>query len=511
MVESDANPYLRHWLNVGALGLLGVLAGIAAQIATAWRFGTGVQLDAFYIALLLATYFPIVYQTAVADPFVPAYVSSGSSRHFATAVLALTLAGGAAAGLALFLNREALVSWSSPGFTPAQATMAQRDIVALALVPMFYATGLWLTSLLASQGRFAVARAAAMIVPLCQCTGVLMGESLWGASPLAWSSTLGYFVYAFVLWAQAGFLSPLDARLGDLGSPAMRRLLVVGTPMTVTIAAGTLHSFIDRSMLSQLGVGNISILTYAERLNGILCTVFLIPITFVALPHFSSSANRPEFGTVYFANVRAALLLFIPVAVFAGGLSFELVDVSLRRGSFAEADVTRVGAAFSAYMIGIPFYAVATLTGRAFIALGKTWILAILAPLALLLKLLLNTLLIGRYDVTGAALSTSLGYIVFSFVTLMLLVHGAGLRGLTREIPTVAVAWAAAAAAFLVADYALTQYSPDTSVLTRAAIVGEAAILFSMIYGGILVMYFFARRRLPQPGCATKGDVEVEN
>lgn len=479
---TGVSRYLGHWLSIGSISLLGLVGGVAAQTVIAWRFGTAMQLDAFYVALLLSSYFPIVYQTAVADPFVPAYLNSGSASRFASAVLGATIVAGGAAALLLVVGRHALVSWSSPGFTAAESTMAEHDVVALALVPMFYAVGLWLTSLLASQHRFALARAAVLIVPVCQCIGILAGASVWGVSALAWSTTLGYLGYALVLWASAGFISPLTARPSDLRSPAMRRLFAVGAPMTVTIAAGSLHAFIDRSMVSHLAEGSISILTYAERLNNVLCSVFLIPLTFVALPYLSSAAHRSDFLTVYRSNIRAALLVFIPIAVFAGGLSFELVDVALRRGSFAQEDAAQVGAVFSAYMIGIPFYAVAALTGRAFVASGRTWILAALAPLALLLKLFLNTWLIASHGISGAALSTSIGYIALSLITALALVSGSGLRSVAREIPTALMAAVMAAVAFLAADYVRAQYSTALSFVDRAVIVVKAGTVFALVY-----------------------------
>jgi putative peptidoglycan lipid II flippase len=511
MIDSDASPYLGHWLRVGALVLLGIAAGVMAQMAMAWRFGTDVQLDAFYVALLLASYFPIVFQTAVAEPFVPAYLNSGSQRRFAVAVLALTLAAGVAAALVLILGRRALVAWSSPGFTLSQAAMAHRDLVAMACIPTFYAVGLWLTSLLACQRRFVLARAAVMIVPVCQCIGILVGVPLRGVSALAWSTALGYFGYALVLWASVGFLSPLGARPSDLNSPAMRMLLAVGVPMAVTIAAGSLHALIDRSMVSHLGPGSISSLTYAERLNNVLCAVFLIPITFVALPHLSLAAQGREFGAVYLANLRATLLLFIPLAVVAGGFSFELVDVALRRGSFTEEDVAHVGAAFSAYMIGIPFYAVAALTGRAFVALRRTWMLAALAPLALILKVILNAWLIARYNVTGAALSTSFGYAVFSSATLVALVYVARFRGVAREIPTVLIALLAAATAFLVSDYVAPQYSTALSLGRRTVIVAQAATVFTLVYSAIVALYFVASRGTSWPSHSTSESTEASN
>jgi putative peptidoglycan lipid II flippase len=510
--KTNVSRYLGHWLGIGSLSFVGLVGGVVAQTVIAWRFGTTAQLDAFYVALLLSSYFPIVYQTAVADPFVPAYLKSGSSPRFASAVLGLTIASGAAAAVVLVLCRHALVRWTSPGFSPAESGFAEHDVIALALVPMFYAVGLGLTAVLASRHRFALARAAVLVVPVCQCVGILAGASLWGASALAWSTTLGYFGYALVLWASTGFVNPLEARLADLRSPAMRMLVAVGAPMTVTIAAGSLHAFIDRSMVSHLAAGSISILTYAERLNNVLCSVFLIPLTFVALPYLSSATERTDFLRVYRSNIRAALVVFNPIAVFAGGLSFELVDVALRRGSFSQADAARVGTVFSAYMIGIPFYAAAALTGRAFVASGKTWILAVLAPLALLLKLFLNTWLIGRYDIAGAALSTSIGYIVLSIVTLLALVSGKGLRTMAREVPTALTAILAASVAFVAADQIRAHYTVSATLLSRAVVVIESALVFALVYGAGIALALALARLIPQSdGFDRKPDVETTN
>jgi len=496
-MAASETSYLRNWLIVGVLSAFGVAAGVGAQTAMAWRFGTSAQLDAFYVAFLLASYLPVVYQSAIADPLVPAYCRAEAPERFAATMLALTLVVGVLAAVVLLLFQRAVVGIASPGFSPEQAAMARGDLRILAPVPLLYATAFCLTAVLAARRHFAVARASMMIVPAAQCLGILLGVH-WGMAALLWSTVAGYFLYAGMLWVSAGFINPFAARWSDLRSPSMRLMVVVSAPMTVTVASGSLHAFIDRAMSSRLGAGSISTLAYAEKLNNVICVVFLVPITFVALPYLSAAVERPEFIKVYLTNVRAALLLFIPAAVFAGSLSVPLVDVALRRGGFSPHDVARVAAAFSAYMIGLPFFAVAGLTGRAFVASGKTWFLALAAPAALLLKFGLNVLLMKHYDVTGAALATSIGYIVFSVVTFVALLTLRELRSLGRELPHVLFGTAVAVAAYFVARLPMAAYAMPLSLMKRILIVGESAAAFAAVYGGLVGGYYYLRSRTPK-------------
>lgn len=492
--EGRASSYLRNWLSVGVLSALGVAAGVGAQTAMAWRFGTRVQLDGFYVTLLLASFVPVVFQTAIGDPFIPAFLKAESRERFAATVFALTLGIGVLAGVVLLLFQRPFIALVSPGFSSAQAAMARSYLLVLAPVPLLYLAATYLTALLAAERRFAVARGAAMIVPAVQCLGIVAGARRWGMPALLWATVAGYLAYAGFLWLRAGYLNPFQARVRDLRSRAMRSMLVVGAPMTVTIAAGALHSFLDRAMSSRLGPGSISTLAYAEKLNNVICTVFLLPLTFVALPYLSAAVRRQDFVRVYVANVRAALLLFIPAAVFAGGLAVPLVDVALRRGDFGPNDVIRVAAAFAAYMIGVPLYAVANLTGRAFVASGRTWILAVLGPIALGLKFVLNTVLMARYGVTGAALATSIGYTIFSVITLVALLSAKELRAFTTEIPAMLVAGAAAGAALFAARLPISAYSPAFSLMRRGAIVTEAAVAFAAVYAVVVGGYYYVRR-----------------
>ena len=493
-MAASETSYLRNWLTVGVLSALGVAAGVGAQTAMAWRFGTSAQLDAFYVALLLASYLPIVYQSAVADPLVPAYCKAEAPDRFVATVLALTLIVGALAGVAILVLRRVVVAVVSPGFSPAQAAMARADLRVLAPIPLLYAAAFCLMGVLAAQKRFFIARASAMIVPAAQCLGILFGAR-WGMAALVWSTVAGYFLYASMLWVSAGLINPFGAKWSDLRSPSMRLMVVIGLPMTVTIATGSLHAFIDRAMSSRLGPGSISTLAYAEKLNNVICLVFLVPITFVALPYLSEAVARPEFVKVYLANVRAALLVFIPAAVFAGGLSVPLVDVALRRGGFNPHDVARVAAAFSGYMVGLPFFAVAGLTGRAFVAAGKTWFLALAAPAALVLKFGLNVVLMKRYDVAGAALATSAGYIVFSLVTLAALLSVQELRSLGREMPHLIFGTAAAVAAYFVARLPMAAYAMPLSLVRRIVIVSGSAAAFAAVYGVLVGGYYYLMLR----------------
>ena len=495
MALSGSRRFLRNWISVGVLSALGVGAGVAAQTTMAWRFGTSGEVDAFYVAFLLVTYFPLVYQSAVADPFVPAYLKAEEPRRFAAAILALTLLTGGLAAIALIVLRRVAVAWTSPGFSGVQKAGAQRDVVVLAAVSILYAAALCLSSVLAAQGRFSTARAALMIVPAAQSIGIALGSQRWGISALIWSTAAGYAGYVMTVWVAAGFINPFQARLRDLRSPGLRMMLVVGAPMTVTIAAGALHAFIDRATVSRLALGSISVLAYAEKLNNVFVAVFLVPLTLVALPHLAAAVDRSEFVEVFLTNVRVAMLVFVPVAVCAGALSLPLVDIALRRGSFSQHDATRVSAAFAAYMLGIPFYAVAVLTGRAFVASGKTWILAVVAPFALLLKFGLNSLLLPRFDIVGAPLATSFGYVIFSGVTLALLLKRAELRKLSRELRWCLVVVASAASGWMLMRPVAANYVPSFTFFRRAAIVGVAGMTFTAVYCALVSSYGYLLRR----------------
>lgn len=486
---------VRNWISVGAVSVLGVVAGAGAQTAMAWRFGTSGDVDAFYVAFLLVTYFPIVYQSAVADPFVPSYLGAEEPRRFAAVVLALTLIAGGVVAIFLVVLRHTVIGWTSPGFSALQDDVVQRDVVVLSVVSILYAAAFCCSAVLAAERRFAVARAALIIVPASQCAGILLGAPRWGASALIWSTSFGYAGYALTVWVAAGFINPFQARLRDLRSPALRRMLLVGAPMTATIAAGVLHAFIDRAMVSRLGSGSISTLAYAEKLNNVFSAVLLIPLTVVALPYLSAAVGRPELVQVFLTNVRVALLLFIPVAVFAGALALPLVDVTLRRGSFGQYEASRVSAAFAAYMIGIPFYAVAGLVGRAFIASGRTWILAMAAPFALLVKFGLNTIFLPRFGVAGAALATSCVYVIFSFVTLLLFLKRAELHKLGREARPVVVMIAASAAGWLAVRPVAAQYAASPPLFRRAAIVAVAAAAFGAVYCALVGLHAYVQRR----------------
>ena len=173
--EGRASSYLRNWLSIGALSALGVAAGVGAQTAMAWQFGTRVQLDGFYVTLLLASFVPVIFQTAIGDPFIPAFLKAESRERFAATVFALTLVAGVLAGVVLLLFQRPFIALVSPGFSPAQAAMARSYLLVLAPVPLLYIAATYLTALLAAERHFAVARGAAMIVPAVQCLGILIG------------------------------------------------------------------------------------------------------------------------------------------------------------------------------------------------------------------------------------------------------------------------------------------------------------------------------------------------
>jgi peptidoglycan biosynthesis protein MviN/MurJ (putative lipid II flippase) len=326
------------------------------------------------------------------------------------AVTALTWAAAPAAS-------ALLASGSNTPTLELTATMSRQ----MAPVALFTILVGYLFARMQSRERFAYSVTEAL--PAIIVALLVIAPSVHGASAAAliWGTLIGYLVQVLVLGA-------MTAR-GDMGlgrlrvrhrSPEWRTLY--GSLLVMAAGQVVLASTIpiDQAFASRLGPGAVATLGYANRIVMLISGFGAIVLARALLPVLSSTvADRSHELGGRQARQWVWLLMLIGTAITVAVwlLASWAIAVIFERGAFTPADSEAVAHVLRFGALQIPFYFAGLTAVQWIAARGRYASLLVIACLAVLLKVAMNSLLVQSFGLAGIMMATA-GMYAFSFACL---------------------------------------------------------------------------------------------
>jgi peptidoglycan biosynthesis protein MviN/MurJ (putative lipid II flippase) len=423
LAHPDHAAILRGLAWVTLFVLVGKLSGAAKEMAIAWRYGTGAQVDGFLfvqnlVSWPLALWFSVL--TLVLVPLAARLKRESPDQvgrfnaELAGAALLLGIALAFAARLAL----PALIAAPWAGLSPQAVAAAQAAAPGMALLlPLGVLIALCSAWMLAAGWH---ANTLAEGVPaLAIALAVLAGDG--GVAALVIGSVAGFALHlaclALPLAARGAIALPRFA----LRSPAWRGF---GCSFAVLLAGNALMSLVDLIDLwfaAHLGAGALATLSYATRVLALLLGLGGTAIARATLPVFSS-APASRSGAVHALALRwVAIMLAAGACALAAVWALAPLAIRLlfQRGAFQAQDTAAVAAVLRYGALQLPFYFGALVLVSSLVARGRHRAVALGAMLNLPVKAAANLLLAPRLGLPGIALATGVMYL-FSFSLLFL-------------------------------------------------------------------------------------------
>ena len=418
-------------LTVGSASFVVKLASLASTLLIASLFGTGDDLEAYFIAFLVPAFIINVISGAVSSAMIPTYVrvteQQGQTHAYALfsritflAIGLLSLVAGLSA-----LTFPYAVRFLGSGFSPAKTALTQSMFYLLLPVIAFKGIATIYASVLHSHKRFALVASAPLVVPAASIVVIL-----------SWS-TPSTRIYAVALGTVIGMLGELLILGWGLHrhgvpvlprwhhrSPASRQVIGQYFPMVAGAFLMGSTTLVDQSMAAALPAGSVASLNYGSRLVGVILHIAAGGIGAAVLPFFSSLVDAEDWNELRRLLVfysKRILLVSSAVSICLVTLSGPLVGFALERGMFDEGDTALVGRIQAAYALQIPFYICGILFVRVISSMIANHILMIVSFLNLIVNIGLNYIFMRRWGVVGIALSTSVVYL-FSFAYLLAMV-----------------------------------------------------------------------------------------
>jgi len=368
------------------LSLLSPIAGMAVEMALAWRYGTSSVADAYRIgAMLLLMGQQLLVLQILPHVLVPVFAECRARRGAAEAwrvaqgIGNVFLLGAALLGAAEFLWPRPVVWLLAGGLAgPGRAgALAFVRWIGLAYAPLVV-TGV-ATSLLYAQRIFWLPSAAQLARNILLAAIVVMVARAT-SGPLIFATIVSVAVGAAMTLGRVFPLARTDrARVSfalGLSDPDVRRGLLLSIPLLGMFLTGIWSPLVINRVLSSMPTGSLAVFGYAFKL-GLLISLAPLTLATVLFPRFAeerSAGSAQDLEALGTRGLRMGLFLAAPIAAWALALRRPIVAVLLERGAFGALAAAHVAQLFGLLSLSTPAVVIAAHAQKMLYARQQAWL-----------------------------------------------------------------------------------------------------------------------------------------
>jgi putative peptidoglycan lipid II flippase len=434
----------------GATAISRVL-GLVREMVSAYFFGVSGLINAFTVAIQIPNLVrALVADAALSGAFVPVFselLENGERKRawrVASTLFWLTLLVlGAVTAVFILLAPLLMKPFGDPGGDYDLAVGLSR--VLFPIVVLLGLSGI-VVGILNTYHHFALPALAPVAWNLVIIVGLVLGI------PRIDDESAQLYLYAGVvvlgtlvqLLLPIPWLRRLDGRLTvviDWRDPAVKRVLVLMLPVTLTIGLVNVNFLVDTLFASRLLDPELApaAIDKAFRLYMLPQGVFAVAVTTVLFPTLARLAARNDIGGLRRAldgGLRQIAFLLVPAGLVSIVLAKPIVELVYQRGEFSAEDTVIVAQCLQAFSIGLVFNGWMLILNRSFYAVQTNWVPTGIALGAVALNAAFDTVFY-RLGIWGIPLATSTVNVVASVVLLVMMRRRVGLEHVGRTLGVV--------------------------------------------------------------------------
>jgi putative peptidoglycan lipid II flippase len=446
--------------------------GLVREMVSAYFFGVSGKINAFTVAIQIPNLVrALVADAALSGAFVPVFselLERGERKRawrVASTLFWLTLLvlGGVTA-LFIVLAPLLMRPFGDPGGDFDLAVGLSR--VLFPIVVLLGLSGI-VVGILNTYHHFALPALAPVAWNLVIILGLVLGV------PRIEDESAQLYLYAGVvvlgtlvqLLLPIPWLRKLDGSLTmalDWRDPAVRRVLALMLPVTLTIGLVNVNFLVDTLFASRLLDPELApaAIDKAFRLYMLPQGIFAVAVTTVLFPtlaRLSARGDEPGLRRALDGGLRQIAFLLVPASLVSIVLAQPIVRLVYERGEFTAEDTVIVAQCLQAFSIGLVFNGWMLILNRSFYALQTNWIPTGIALGAVAVNAGLDSVLY-RLGIWGIPLATASVNVFAATILLVMMRRRLGLEHLGRTMAVVLrilVASAVAAAAAYAVWYGL--------------------------------------------------------
>lgn len=400
--------------------LLAKVLGFVRELLLSYFFGATGMSDAYLISQTIpGTIFQFV-GTGLTTCFIPVYYKvlrehdRDECDTFTNKVLTMVLSLSTVIMALVWLFTPVIVKIFASGFTGNTLEMA-IIFTRIGICSLYFSSVIYVySSYLQANNIFSITAAAAIPNSLVIIVSIVLG-ACWNILALSIGSMLATAIQMAFLWIpihKLNFRLRLNFHWKD---SYLQYFFSLMGPVILGVSVNEINTLLDRTIASQVAIGGISALTYANSLVMLVQGGFAQPVATVFYPRLTKSiteGNHKVAQTDFHAALQVLLIFLLPVTIGFMILSNDITMAFFGRGAFDQNASVLTSTALSFYAIGIVFVGVRELLARYYYAYGNTKIPMLNAAIGMVVNITLNLTLSRVIGIGGLALATSVAAIV---------------------------------------------------------------------------------------------------
>lgn len=400
------------------------ILGFAREIVLASLYGTSIYSDVYITALNIPSVIFSSIGLAISTAFIPIYFEINcnegkeKAHEFISNVLNIISLISIIVSLLGFILSKYLVKLFAIGFEGDALNLCISFVKIMIFGIIFIALYNIMASILQINNNFIVPGLIGIPYNIIIIISMILSKKN-NIHILALGTLFGMFMQfmfqlPFVL--KSGYRYK---RIFKIRDKYIKKALFLVGPVFIGVAATQINAMLDRTLASTLMEGSISALNYANRLNGFIMALFITSVSSVIYPKiskFSSESNREEFNNYISKSINSVILIVMPISIGAMILSTPIIKVLFYRGEFGSEAVSMTSIALKFYSIGMVGVGLREILNKVFYSIQDTKTPMRNGIISMVINIVLNLILVKKFEYAGLALATSISAIVCIFL-----------------------------------------------------------------------------------------------
>lgn len=423
---------LKGMLTVAAFVFVGKLVSAMKEMAVAYRYGLGPEVDAYQFLYTVISWPLGVWSSVLTAVLVPLAVRLRDGQRqrqlarFRSELLGCVMLAGCLLAALAWLLLHHVFRLGHSGLPPRLAGLAEAALPGLILLlPLGMLTALQSAWMLAA-GRHL--NTLLDCIPTLSIAALVMALPGSGMGALVWGTVAGSALHLLSLMAPPRWRDIQGAPRLALSSPQWHWFWQGFGIMVGGQALMSLTVVIDQFYAAGLGTGAIAMLGYANRILSLILGLAAIAVSRATLPVFAQVHGQDG------ARLRAVARLWAGILFALGVLAMlvsyaaapSVVRLLYERGQFGASDTLAVAQVLRYALPQIPFYFASMVLVSYALSQRRHRLVFYSALIGCAAKIAGNVLLVPAFGVNGIALGTMLVYASTGlFFWYALILHGA--------------------------------------------------------------------------------------
>lgn len=397
--------------------LISKFLGFIREVLIASKFGSGMETDAYFVALSATTVLMGMVSAGLNTTLIPIFseieVKNGHEKKIdymnnlinVVNILAILFV------VIGWISSPVIINIMANGFEGEKFNLAVKLTRIGLPIMLFTGPCAIFTGYLQSNESFLAPAAIGLPFNVVYIFYLLFLSSKFGIKGLMVASVLATLAQIFIqipAVKSEGYKYKFKV---DFKDKYIKKALLLTLPVMIGTAINEINMIVDKTMASSLKEGSISSLNYASKLNGIILGVFIAAITTVIFPMLSKESNKDNIDGVKLImshGINIILLITLPATVGLIILSEPIVRIFFQRGAFDATATAMTTKALIFYAIGLVGMALRLMLNKAYYSMQDTKTPMVNGAIAVGANILLNFIFIKPLAHGGLALATSI-------------------------------------------------------------------------------------------------------